>query len=717
MAKPLRLSRWAEHLIALAVYLGLALAFTWPMLGDLAHAVYVSPGSEFFFAGFEDASQNVWNMWWVRYALLRGINPFFTPLLYHPEGAQLYFHTLNITTAVLMLPVQAVAGPVVSYNLALILGMFLTGYAGFLLVRAYVPGLIAPLISGALLTAAPFHVLKLYVSHLNLVSMQWLLLFMLALILVARHPGRWPILVASAGLLVVVFTDWYWALVAGLFTLLWVGATLVEAWWLGRRNGQHWAAAGRLFGRYTLVGAVTLLWLIPLGWAIWRERQRSAPATQAQLDLWSGFIRGYSSDALGLFFPNIFQPWWGGWAQHWTQTISPPYASDGWYTAGGWVLMGLALLGMLWYGRQHATLLAVFAGAWLFSLGPELRILGWNTGLPLPYALLEGLPLIDTARRPNLFGAICLALAAIFAGLALARLLAQRQRWGQLILVAAVVVLAVIELWPPHLTAFAFGAPPVLSELAARPGAVVDLPTPLPDADSSRPLRHQMLHLQPTLRAYVARAPAYPTFEYAPLVYQLSRTRIMPTPDLVALDQAALRTQQCFYQLRHVLVQTALLSPDEHERLDLLLTELTDQPPAPWYDDGTMQIYELPLFAEQCAPFVFLGGDWHRREQDGPRVWRWTNGASEIFVVNPATTPVTVRLRLKLEAPEAGRELRVLQAQTTLAQFAVAREGRWYDVALQVPPGQTRLILASETTDDPVAGRVLGVSVQAIEVR
>jgi hypothetical protein len=68
--------RWREALLnhgsALALYLGLALLMTWPMPLQCTTAV---PGNGF------DTWQNMWNMWWLREALLTRSNPFFTPYL------------------------------------------------------------------------------------------------------------------------------------------------------------------------------------------------------------------------------------------------------------------------------------------------------------------------------------------------------------------------------------------------------------------------------------------------------------------------------------------------------------------------------------------------------------------------------------------------------------------------------------------------------------
>lgn len=174
MSRPLR------HLLILLGYLALALWLTWPAGIYLRDAYFTSGNNIFFFPDTPDAPQNIWNFWWVGRALAGGQNPFFTPLLYYPQGVQMLLQTLNIVAIGLTLPANWLLGPLAAYNLAAILGVALTGYFGFLLARAFAPGTAGPLLAGALLTACPLHIAKLDSGQLNFVSVQWLVLFMLS---------------------------------------------------------------------------------------------------------------------------------------------------------------------------------------------------------------------------------------------------------------------------------------------------------------------------------------------------------------------------------------------------------------------------------------------------------------------------------------------------------------------------------------------------------
>src|SRR5438270_11083552 len=78
----------AVHFGALLAYALLTLVMTYPIALDLSTQV---PGGG-------DAWQHIWNLWWVKHALLDlHTNPYHTNLVYYPTAPNLYFHTLVLT--------------------------------------------------------------------------------------------------------------------------------------------------------------------------------------------------------------------------------------------------------------------------------------------------------------------------------------------------------------------------------------------------------------------------------------------------------------------------------------------------------------------------------------------------------------------------------------------------------------------------------------------
>ena len=98
---------------------------TWPVAARLSSEV---PGGG-------DAWQHIWNLWWVKDALLNlHTNPYHTDLLYYPNGVNLYLHTLVLTAGIIGIPRQLLGlNLIATYNLILLSSFVLAGYGAYLL--------------------------------------------------------------------------------------------------------------------------------------------------------------------------------------------------------------------------------------------------------------------------------------------------------------------------------------------------------------------------------------------------------------------------------------------------------------------------------------------------------------------------------------------------------------------------------------------------------
>ena len=174
-------STWQHTLILYLATLGcyalLALIVTWPLALHFDQFLFGgidgAPG-RFAFAGGEEAGLHLWHLWWVSEAILNGVNPFWTDLLFYPDGVQLYVQTLSAPNAALALPIYLLAGPVAAFNAAVLLGFALTGFGVFLLTYHYVRGFWEALVCGMLITLGPLHIAQLQNSHLHLFSLHWI---------------------------------------------------------------------------------------------------------------------------------------------------------------------------------------------------------------------------------------------------------------------------------------------------------------------------------------------------------------------------------------------------------------------------------------------------------------------------------------------------------------------------------------------------------------
>ena len=228
-----------QHLVPLVGYLLATLALTYPLALHLGTRL---PGS------FTDGWQNYWNYWWIARALAGGQDPFQTPLLYAPDGAPLYLHTLNLFGGLVSLPVQWAFGVAAAYNAVVILSFTLGGYFTYLLVAFVTGDRRAGAVGGLIYAFSSYHLMQLILEHTNLLSSEWLPAFVLCLLAADAASGRRRTILVGAGavtFLLMLLCDWQYAIFAGLFTALYA---------------TYAAARRRSFAPF-LVGARSACWV------------------------------------------------------------------------------------------------------------------------------------------------------------------------------------------------------------------------------------------------------------------------------------------------------------------------------------------------------------------------------------------------------------------------------------------------------------------------
>jgi hypothetical protein len=227
----------APLLWAVAAYLLAAVLTTHPLWLHLDDAVPSDIG---------DPLLNTWIMAWSTYAFLEDPLHLFDANLFFPLPNTLAYSEHLASTSMLSVPIQLITGePVVAYDLSLLISFPLAGLGMYLLVRRWTGSDGAAFLSGLAFALAPYRLAS--ISHLQLLTVQWLPFSLLALDLllcpsVDQRPAaapsplgrRWK---THVGLLIVftllqVLASWYLAvftlLVLSLYALLWLIAHSVS---------------------------------------------------------------------------------------------------------------------------------------------------------------------------------------------------------------------------------------------------------------------------------------------------------------------------------------------------------------------------------------------------------------------------------------------------------------------------------------------------------
>jgi len=170
------------HVAAMAGYLALSAAATWPLLARFGTDIGGDRG---------DAWQTLWGFWWWRDSLSRGASPFSCDALRWPWGVPMWLQTWDLPGALAVLPGWALVPrlpEVALYNVVIFASFPLAGFTAYLLCRELWGGHLAPFLAGALFTFSAYH-FGHALGHLHVVSMEWSPLYFLGLVRTVRRHG------------------------------------------------------------------------------------------------------------------------------------------------------------------------------------------------------------------------------------------------------------------------------------------------------------------------------------------------------------------------------------------------------------------------------------------------------------------------------------------------------------------------------------------------
>jgi hypothetical protein len=230
-----------KHIAPLAIYAALAVVMTWPLSLRLTTAV----------ADLGDPLLNVFIIDWDCHALLHAPLSIFDAPVFYPSKYPIAYSENMIAVAAAVLPFHAAGVPPIGvYNIAVLLGLTLSAYGGYVLARM-MTGAAAAFVAGLLYGFVPYKL-----SHLQHVQILWSLwppLLLAALIAYRRVPTWRRASLIAAVIVLSALTNLYYFV----FGLLAFGLALALIAIAERRDGRFWM---RLF----VAGAVAGVVLIPI---------------------------------------------------------------------------------------------------------------------------------------------------------------------------------------------------------------------------------------------------------------------------------------------------------------------------------------------------------------------------------------------------------------------------------------------------------------------
>jgi len=558
-APPVSLREWT---IVAVVFVGVSILCAWPLSVQF-HTEPVVGG---------DSWQNTWNLWWTSTAVENpGYSLFFTPLLFHPHGLSLSLHSLSHFNTFLSLPFQTFFSLETIHHFLLWIYFPLTALAAYALLRRWITCSFAAFWGAWIFTFSPFRMGRFIIEQIDIVAVAFIPLFILGFILFLEKPKIRTAFAAAFILLMQFLSAWY----TGAYCQVFAAFAVLFYWFTDRlpwKNKNFWIGMA-------IIAILPGILLLPLILNMFEDLQD--PLFDKHVDQIE-VSRHCSGDLLGFLTPGVMYPTTLLQTFHWH--VMPESLADavtGRILAGrgsnvleantyiGWVNFFIVLVTVYgyrkgWWDKAKKRILffwlveiAFFS---IMTLGPTLQIARFDTGMPLPYLLLNWLPGYNVMRAPNRLVMLALLGIGLCVGFLLEKLV-QTGRWKLAYLLAFLIFID-FAMFPVNRLFDGRPAPPVYKEIIAKdpaPGAVLQIPSDDPTISmwyNVQSMYFQTLHERPLLIGYMSRTP-YDLFEIPyshPLIRAMAyETLLYDTPEEVWRKENLRQLKK--FDVRYVVLQ------------------------------------------------------------------------------------------------------------------------------------------------------------------
>jgi len=501
-----------------------------------------------FFTDAGDGFMNIWNIWWVNTVVTQpSAHPsiWHTDMLHWPFGTTLFGQTLNPFNGLLVVPLLRVMSLVQAHNVIVLFSFVMSGVTAYWLSFYLSKSFWGSIIAGYIFTFSSYHFAHYY-GHLNLISLEWIPLFILCWYILITRPSVLMALASALTLWLVLLCDYYYffyCFLAGVLIVTWHIFTQKDIWFFIK-----WEYLSPLstfvLSSLILTGPI----IFPLIYLT-----RVDPFLDAHTPV------TFSLDLFGIFIPGA--SWRFGRLTHAYWSNLPIGISEASVYLGYAVII---LLVYLWIKRREVGFanlneinLWYFISGFFFlmALGPALQVNGKIVYKSLmPYTLMENiLPFLKLSGVPIRMVVMVVLSASVLSAMAFAML--QRSSRSR-VLIPLILILLFVESLPTVLPFTSTEVPDYVTALADLPndGGVLDKAA----LTKYSQLYYQTQYRKPMIFGYVARTPSSVAEKEKGLVRASNRgeyvrlwneyqVRYIVTPDVIEYDDSFI-TVELVYQ-------------------------------------------------------------------------------------------------------------------------------------------------------------------------
>lgn len=671
------------HVLAFGAYLIISLIWTYPLIAKFSTAMFGLGGDRYI---------HLWNMWWMKKALLElHTNPFFTDYLMHPAGISLAFHDFSPFNALLSVPLQAFFSLGEMYNLLFLSTFVLGGFGGFLLVRYLTGNNLAAFVAGLIFAFWGGRVY--YVDHLSLASIQWFPYCALYTLKTLRESSyRYPLLAA----LFLAFNALSCSTYAVFMSLF---AGLLVLYFALTESRRFFTIPS--FTRLLVLGVIFILLVSPMLYPMLKQMFAGQDYMNSPL------LAAESASPNVIFFPNVNHAILGKYVRAWYEKAGHPVQ---WGLAGGSFIGYTVIILCLYTGvklqnKQTVFWIIAVLSFLLLALGPYLMLFSKHyTWIPLPYLLLQKVPILKILRVPIRFMVLVMFCCSVLAGYA-CREVFRRLRFPK-VGCALLVLLILFEFLRVYFVTPVEKTPPFYSKLGHDPDdyAILEI-TKLMNWQHSavRSSLFQITHQKRLFHGHVTRISfdtyyqayaLYPIFDdlfTQPEKYLISA----PNPGISLQNrQTAIRAALSFYNVRYVTLYDDYWHGNYRENrqrlADVLGPPVAEQPGMTFFKVKQTPLTKTIVFPGfGTEPLIF---------KDHAIPYRKTSRDTEIKILNVDKRAIRLQFQAKNFASPAEDQFDVVLNGAPLATVTIRD---WTEVdlpPLPLVPGENTLKLRMPNT-------------------
>jgi hypothetical protein len=374
----------AREAAVIALYALATVVMTWPLSLHLgSHLPAYLPPDQF---------SAYWQGWSLIQTVTEGLPVHHTPYLFHPHGLDTTVQPRRWIGLITHWPFVVLAGPVAAFNLEGMLGLVISGYAGYRLLRLRIAEPAAAFLGGAFIAFYPQHLVR-GIARPNTGRIEWMVVFAALLVWTLdrrREPARrlWPAVALTAlAAALNAYVNLKIFILAGLMAIVYV-LTRAAVTQQGERRRLLTVAAASGAAAMLLAAPIYL----PMAGLEWIGHAVEQFPLGPGVDLASYMVDTpeqpplLGSRVAMLFGSSPGDDWF--WGRFYLGVVSLALVAYGlWRSRAQW---------RLWL--PWAVVALVF---FALSLGTEILLMNRRTGIPGPYAALEPIEFFRALRHPH----------------------------------------------------------------------------------------------------------------------------------------------------------------------------------------------------------------------------------------------------------------------------------------------------------------------------